>query len=191
MAAVCVWTPLALAVLAGVNDTAFGMNAGSLDDRPQMLEVCFLAELTGSLLLIASPNLAKLGRAFFLSFLAVAALAFVGAWHHVLHPLDGAPPLSDWYPIWLTALPLALSLYTVVRQYHPTLQPSTNEKPSGRGSGERYPPSALPPLSMPWRRSHRRFAEASRYPIWFAQHPLRNAACPGTPTVGRGNSQPR
>ena len=118
---ICVRTALVLAVVAGGNDAVFGMKAGPVDDRPQMLEACFWAELTVSLLLIASPNLAKLGRAFFLGALVVASLATAGAWYRVLHPLEGAPPLNGWYPIWLTAVPLALSLCTAIRQYHPTL----------------------------------------------------------------------
>ena len=118
---VCVRTGLVLAIVDGVNGAVFGMSAGPVDDRPQMLEAWFWVELTLSLLVIATPNLAKLGRVYFPSALAVAALAFVGAWYRVLHPLDGAPPLSGWYPIWLTAVPLALSLCTTAKQYHPTL----------------------------------------------------------------------
>ena len=118
---ICVRTALVLAVVDGVNGAVFGTKGGPADGIPQMLEAWFWIELTLSLLVIAIPNLAKLGSGYFLSALAVAALAFVGAWYRVLHPLEGPPPLNGWYPIWLTAVPLALSLCTAIRQYHPTL----------------------------------------------------------------------
>ena len=104
---VCVRTALVLAIVDGVNGAVFGVIVGPVDDRPQMLEAWFWIEMTLSLLVIATPNLARLGRGYFLSTLAVTTLTFVGAWYRVLHPLDGAPPLSGWYPIWLTAVPLA------------------------------------------------------------------------------------
>lgn len=118
---VCVRTPLVLAVVDEVNGALFGMKAGPVDDRPQMLEAWFWIEFTSSLLVIATPNLAKLSSGYLLSALAITVLASAGAWYRVLYSLDGAPPLSGLYPIWLTAIPLALSLYTVVRQYRPTL----------------------------------------------------------------------
>ena len=117
--AVAVRTALALVVVGAVNGAVFGAKGGPADDRPQMLEVLVWTELTLSLLLIASPNFVKLGSGFFLSTLAITALAFAGAWYRALYPLDGAPPLGGWYPIWLTTIPLALALYTVARRYHP------------------------------------------------------------------------
>ena len=112
-------TALMLVILCAMNGTVFGTKAGPADDRPQMLEVLVWTELTLSLLLVASPNFVKLGRAFFVSASAIAALAFVSAWYRALHPLDAAPPLGGWYAIWLTAVPLALSLHTVARRFHP------------------------------------------------------------------------
>lgn len=109
---ICVRTALILVILCAMDGAVFGTKAGPADDRPQMLELLVWTELTLSLLLVASPNFVKLGRVFLVSALAITALAFVMAWYRALHPLDGAPPLGGWYAIWLTAVPLALSLHT-------------------------------------------------------------------------------
>jgi hypothetical protein len=112
-------TALMLVILCAMDGAVFGTKAGPADDRPQMLEVLVWTELILSLLLVASPSFVKLGRGFFVSGLTITALAFVSAWHRALHPLDGAPPLGGWYAIWLTAVPLALSLYTAVQRFLP------------------------------------------------------------------------
>ena len=116
---ICVRTALMLVILCAINGAVFGTKVGPADDRPQMLEVLVWTELTLSLLLVALPNLVKLGRRFMVSALTITALAFVMAWSRALHPLDGIPPLGGWYAIWLMALPLALSLYTGAQRFLP------------------------------------------------------------------------
>lgn len=116
---ICVRTALMLVILCVMNGAVFGTKAGPADDRQQMLEVLVWTELTLSLLLVASPNFVKLGRGFLVSTISITSLAFVMAWYRALHPIDGAPPLGGWYAIWLTAVPLTLSLYTGTQRFLP------------------------------------------------------------------------